>query len=396
MVDIRSVDVVVIGGGPVGLVAAVTASERGLSTVVLERHDFHGSHGSSGGAERQWRLQYAESDLSALTLTAQRAWRELESRARRRLVYETGSLWFGDTSQSSSEGQIDAAVEVLESLKIEYDHVDSAALRSRFGFHTLPSKYRGIYQPHGGTIDVAATRWSLLHLARRLDCELHGQEKAIELELHDNSATIRTDLGHYHSKHVIVTAGPWAASLLEQVGLDIDLTLYELTNAYFRLRTARDYPSWFVFQNATEADSNLFYGFGRAPWAPDDLVQVSPLFETDPLDDPMAGARTPRDHDLRRVTEWVSDHMPDLVPEPLQPTTCLAALPSDHNRQFYLGTAAGIVPNGERLVVSAGGWGFKFVPVFGKACVDLAMIGRTGLNIERAGLAHFTPSTIQG
>jgi sarcosine oxidase len=387
VVDTRYFDIIVIGGGPVGLAAAEAAATRGMSTVVLERHDFHGGHGGSGGAERQWRLQYAEADLSALTLTARTAWRELESRTRRTLVHETGSLWFGDTTRESSEGQIDAAVRVLEDLRLDYEEVDAAALRSRYGFHDLPAGYRGVHQPQGGVIDVAAARWSLLDSARRLGCELRAGETVVDLALDGDGVTVRTDAHAYRSEHVVVAAGAWAAPLLKAAGVVIDLTLYELTQAHFRVRTGRDYPTWFAFQEGTETDANLFYGFGRTPWADDDLVQVSPLFETDPLDGPAAVTGTPRAHDLRRVTEWVRDHMPDLVPEPLRPGTCVAALPTDHGRQFYLGSAAGLVPDGERLVVSAGGWAFKFVPLFGRACVDLALDGRTEYGLERAGLS---------
>lgn len=387
MPDPRYFDVAVVGGGPVGLAAAATAAARGLSTIVLERVDFRGDHGSSGGAERQWRLQYAEHDLSALTLAARAAWRELEAGSRRRLIHETGSLWFGDTTRSSSEGQIQAAVGVLDDLGIAYERIDAQALRSRFGFDRLPADYHGVYQPQGGVIDVGAARWSLLDAATRLGCELHAGEAVTAIDVDGGGGTVSTTMGTYRCEHVVVTAGAWASPLLERLGVHVDLSVYELTTASFRVRGDRDYPTWFAFQDATETDSNLFYGFGRTPWADDDLVQVSPLFEADPLSEPAAATGRPRAHDLRRVTEWVRDHLPDLVPEVVAASTCLAALPSEHDRQFYLGSARDVVPHGERLVVSTGGWGFKFVPLFGRACIDLAVDGRTEDALRRSGLA---------
>ena len=63
-----------------------------------------------------------------------------------------------------------------------------------------------------------------------------------------------------------------------------------------------------------------------------------------------------------------------------------AALPADPDRQFYLGTAAGLVPYGENLVVCAGGWAFKFVPLFGQACIELAVDGRSEHALERFAL----------
>jgi sarcosine oxidase len=382
----EKVDVIVIGGGPVGLAAAAEAARRAKSVLVLERRDFHGDHGGSGGAERQWRLQYAEQDLATLTRTARAAWRELEAGARRRLIHETGSLWFGDTATSSSEGQIKATVEVLDRLGIGYRGLDSTTLRQEYGFDRLPATYEGIFQPEGGVIDVAAARWSLLDQAARLGCALHGGEQATEVAPDGAGVTVRTTRGRYRCDQVIVAAGAWTAPLLDRLGVRLELTTYRLARTHFRLRTARDYPTWFAFQNRTEEDSNLFYGFGRMPWAGDDLVQVSPLFEADPLADPADGTHAPREHDLRRAAGWVRDHMPDLEPEPVGASTCVVALPADHGRQFYIGSARDTVPDGERIVVSAGGWAFKFAPVFGKACVDLALDGRTGDALARSGL----------
>lgn len=386
MVDAGFFDLVVIGGGPIGLAAAASAADRGLSTVVLEARDFLGGHGGSGGAERQWRLQYAEPDLAALTLEARTAWRSLEVRARRTLVHETGSLWFGDPTTASSEGQIAAAARVLDEMGIAYDTVSPAALRAGHGFHGLPEHYVGLYQPQGGVIDVAAARWALVTAAQRAGCDLRPGEPVRELALSGSGASVSTSRGIYRCERVVLAAGAWTPTIAAQVGVHVELALYPLTKAWFRVRPERDFPTWFAFQSARETDSNLFYGFGRMPWAHDDIVQVSPLFESDPLDRPGDVPVRPRPHDVARVVEWVRDHMPDLDPQPLAMDTCVAALPVDHDRQFYLGTASGLVPEGDRLVIAAGGWAFKFVPVFGQACVDLAVDGRTNYGIDRIGL----------
>jgi sarcosine oxidase len=388
--EIRSFDVIIVGGGAVGLAAAVEAARRGRSVLVLEGRDFHGDHGSSGGWERQWRLQYAERDLAALTLHARTAWRELESLAQRRLVHETGSLWFGDTLQSSSEGQIQAAAQVLDDLGIAYQPVDGRKLRTAYGFQNLPAGHEGIYQPEGGVIDVAAARWALLMLAHRGGVTLHEHEPVTGVEVGGGGARVRTGRGEYRSEQVILTGGAGSVRLLAGLGVSIGLTAYRLTSTYFRVRGDRDYPTWFAFQPATAQDSNLFYGFGRMPWSPRSLVQVSPLFE----DDPVVGSTDapPRQHHLRRVADWVRTHLPDLDPEIADSRTCVAVLPDDHDRQFYLGTADGLIPHGERIVACAGGWGFKFVSVFGQACVDLALNGRTGYDIQRCGLGSATTS----
>src|SRR5262249_29615493 len=188
----------------------------------------------------------------------------------------------------------------------------------------------GIYQPNGGVIDAAATKWSLLEHAAGLGCVLRPNEPIIDLSLDGSGVTIRTHANEYRAGHVVVTAGGWTPELLGHLGVRMDLTVYELTKAFFRVGRQGDFPTWFAFQQPVDTDSNLFYGFGRAPWASTDLVQVSPLFEQSPLGTPGDVTGLPREHDLRRVTEWVRDHMPSLVPEPLYPGTCVAALPTDH------------------------------------------------------------------
>ncbi|WP_331446427.1 hypothetical protein [Streptomyces xanthochromogenes] len=81
--------------------------------------------------------------------------------------------------------------------------------------------------------------------------------------------------------------------------------------------------------------------------------------------------------DLARTADWVSAHLPFLIPELTGASTCLAALPADPARQFLIGSLAGRIPNGERIVVQAGGWAFKFVPAFGRICADLALDGHS-------------------
>lgn len=386
MRDSASYDVVVVGGGPIGLATAVAVADRGRSVAVLERDDFFTERGSSSGVERQWRHQYVERDIAALTLTSRRIWRDLERRVRRTLIHETGSLWFGDPLLHNSEGQIEAAAAVLDELSVPYEAVDVAALGSRFGFTGMPSGYQGLYQPQGGVIDVRGTRHSLLGLATALGCHLRAGEPVRELELVPDGARLHTPGGEIRASRVVVAASAWSGELVRPLGIDVDLVTLTLTSTYFRLaELSRDYPTWFNFRPSTPDDDFLYYGFGRAPWAGDDLVQASGFAESAPE----AGALT---DGFTRVTDWVREHMRDLVPEVVATSDCLAVLPADPGRHFYLGSASGIVPHGENLVVCAGGWAFKFVPLFGEACADLALDGHSKYTLDEFALTPAGPA----
>jgi sarcosine oxidase len=379
----HSYDLVVVGGGAVGLSTAWYAAGRGASVLVLESSDGPENTGSSAGAERQWRLQYTQRDLTELTVRALPLWRRIEEACGRRLVHHTGSLWFGETKEATNEGQIADAAQVLDDAGLPYEWLTAAAIEERFGFTGLPAHYEGFYQPDGGVVDVRGTLWSLAHLASSAGAEIRTGRRVLALEPHPDRVEVVTDGGRITADKVVVTAGPWSNELTEPLGVRLDIEVYDMATAYFRLRDrTRELPTWFAFQTPTDTDSNLFYGFGANPWSPGELVRVAPDFESDPRSAPAAARPGPDPHQLRRTAEFVARHMPMLDPEPVQPGSCLIALPRDHGRQFYLGA----LPPGEgrdRVLVHAAGWAFKFVPVFGSALAQLALDGSTEYSLGR-------------
>lgn len=385
--SVHHYDIVIVGGGPVGLAAAGAGARRGLSVLLLEQFELLHERGSSGGAERQWRLQYAQEDLARLTVEAVPLWEELERAGRRRLIHRTGSLWFGDTTTSTNEGQVDAAARVLDRTGLPYEWLTAREIERRYRFSRLPTSYEGFFQPDGGMVDVRATLWVLLEQARAADVHLHDREPVLEIAPDDNGVTVRSTRGTYRADHLIVAAGAFAAPLLGPLGIDLEVELYEMSTAYFRcLDAGFDYPTWFVFQQPTDEDTNLFYGFGRLPWAPGDLVRVAPDFESDAFHDPRRAGGVADPVHVKRTADWVAEHMPALDPSPVQPGTCLIALPKDPDRQFYFGTAPRGIPGAERMVIHSAGWGFKYVPLLGRACVELALDGRTGYDLSRFAL----------
>ena len=386
--DAQGYDIIVVGAGPVGLAAAWHAARRGRSVLVLEQFELFTQHGSSGGDERQWRLQYSQEDLARLTLEALSLWQELERAGNRRLVHPTGSLWFGDTAEATNEGQISAALEVLDRVGIGYDRLTARDIENRFPFTGLPATYEGFYQPDGGMNDVRATLWMLFEQARSAGAKIREHERVTELDPDGDGVTVRTSRGVFRADQVIVAAGAFADGLLDPLGIKLELHRFAMTSVSFRLRDATaDLPTWFAFQPATAADTNLFYGFGRNPWSASDLVRAAPDFEDNVVKDPYEADHTAHPRHVSRVVEWVTAHLPVLDPEPHQPRSHLAVLPADPNRQFYFGRPPSGVPHGERLVVFSAGWGFKFVPLLGRACADLAIHGSTSYDLSRFSLS---------
>ncbi len=376
-------NVIVIGGGAVGLAAADAAAQRGQAVCVLEQFDLLHELASSGGAERQWRLQYAEEDLARLTIESEKLWTELERRGNRRLLYRTGSLWFGDTTTSNNEGQITAAAKILDKFGLPYRWLDAREIERTYRFARLPGYYEGFVQPAGGMTDVRGTLWLLLEQARAAGVSARGSDRVLDLAPDDDGVSIVTEQSRYRADHVVIAAGAFTNSLLRPLGMELRVKLYEMSTAYFRcLDEDFDYPTWFLFQQPTAEDSNLFYGFGRRPWATGNLVKVAPDFELKELEDPPHAAGTADAYQISRTAEWVTEHLPGLDPAPTNLSSCVISLPEDPSRQFYLG----LLPGHERIAVYSSGWGFKFVPLLGRACVQLLLDKRTEFDIARFGI----------
>ncbi|MEV7831265.1 FAD-dependent oxidoreductase [Streptomyces subrutilus] len=373
----ESAGVIVVGGGAVGLASAWEVARRGRPVLLLERFALGHERGGSAGLERQWRVQYSEERWSRLALATLPLWRSLESASGRRLVHATGSLWFGRTGVATSEGELRAAASVMERLGVPHDWLTAAEIEARFGFAGLPRDYEGFHQADGGVIDVRGTLAALAGLGAAAGVRVREHEHVRAIAPDGTGVSVRTDRGVHRAESVIVNAGAFGGALLQGLGCPVDLHVFRMSSGYFACRgPAVDLPTWYAFVEPDASGANRsFYGFGRNPWTGGDLVRAAPDTEVPVAAADAADPQQPDAGDLARTADWVRAHLPGLVPEVRGAGTCLASLPADPARQFLLGTLSGRIPDGERVVVQAGGWAFKFVPAFGRICADLALDG---------------------
>ena len=85
-------DVVVVGGGVMGLASAWALARAGRDVTVLEQFEIGHTYGSSHGASRIFRFAYSETEWVALAQEALPLWRELEVESGAELLSLTGLL----------------------------------------------------------------------------------------------------------------------------------------------------------------------------------------------------------------------------------------------------------------------------------------------------------------
>ncbi|KAF4445651.1 hypothetical protein F53441_10633, partial [Fusarium austroafricanum] len=90
-------DVVVIGGGPVGLAAGYEVAKAGAKVIILEQNNFFNQAGSwRSGPHVSHYNRYTEEFMAELAIKAMKHWDALEKDAGVSLRWMGGLLNFGD------------------------------------------------------------------------------------------------------------------------------------------------------------------------------------------------------------------------------------------------------------------------------------------------------------
>jgi sarcosine oxidase/L-pipecolate oxidase len=105
-------DIIVVGGGPVGLASAYYSALKGKRVLVLDSGTIPNSGGSSTDLARMFRTvslnhffttnytvkMYSEKYMAKLALQAKKMWEQLEKDSGEELIEMSGLLNFGDPS----------------------------------------------------------------------------------------------------------------------------------------------------------------------------------------------------------------------------------------------------------------------------------------------------------
>lgn len=360
-------DLIIIGGGPMGLSTAYQASKRGLKTLLLEQYNFLNNQGSSAGASRQFRLQYAQQYMAELALSAQDFWSELQRYSQDTLVGRSGSLWFGDPKLSSQEGGIEAAENVMDKLDIPYQKLNASAIEKQFLFKNLPSDYTGFFQPEGGIINLKSTEETLFNQTLASDLVDFGEWQTvtgIDASTPDN-IVVSTACDQYQCAKLAITTGPYINTTTAMLDLKVPIDIWQMSSAYFKKLDSTLYlPTWFVFQEPQ--NTSLFYGFPEVDWSHPGYLRIATDFpDHGIISDPSQRSACPSPKSLSLDSNWVSQHMMGLEATPRFTSTCLIALSRDSSKELLLDYLPSGMPNSKNIVVYSAGWAGKFIPIMG-------------------------------
>jgi sarcosine oxidase/L-pipecolate oxidase len=385
-------DIVVIGGGPMGLAAAYQCAKRGKKVLVLERFNFFNQSGSSNDLARMFRTMYTQDFMADLAFQTIRFWRDLEREAGEALILMSGLLNFGDKNYADGpEGNLEDPIKNLERLNMTYRLLTAAEIMREYPFRNLPAEFIGIFAPDNGCINVPQVLRALHRLAAGYGAKLVANARVNGIQVQDDEVIIETDIvgtARIRARRCILTAGAYTNHILKSLGLKIHLNIWEMAYQYYSTAAGPQgtiFPSmWFQFleSTGTPTHSNLFYGFPALPWAPRNMARIALDDAANIITDPEQRKLRPAEHDLSVTADFVRDHCVGLDDRPNFTGTCLQTNVVDN--MFVLDCLPPTVGAGHKNVaLFTAGWGFKFVPMIGRVLSDLVIDGHTNVNISQ-------------
>ncbi len=339
-------DVVVIGAGVMGAATARALARRGRDVVLMERFRIGHTRGSSHGRSRIFRLSYDHPAYVRMAMESLPLWRDLERETGQEVLVLTGGLDVGRT--------IDRNVAALEECGVAFDLLTPAQARARFPFLAFPDD-RILYQADAGIVlaDIAVSAFA--GSARGHGAVILEETPALEIVSSGPGLEVRTEVGAFRSRAVVVTAGGWANSVLAGVGIELPVRVTRETVAYFRTEDEGRLPAWISW-----TESLGMYALR----APDDGLKVGEHHVGPEVDPDTEGP--PSEETIERIQAWVTPRYPTADPEPARAETCL-----------YTNTPDGhfILEHRGRVVIGSpcSGHGFKFAPWVGERLAGLAL-----------------------
>jgi sarcosine oxidase len=373
----HSADVLVIGLGGMGSAAAYHLARRGHRVIGLEQFTQAHDRGSSHGRSRIIREAYFEHPAYVpLIQRAYELWETLQREGGSRLLLPTGGVMIGPESGVLVQGALTSA----RTHDLAHELLDSGVLRARYPAFSVTEGTVGVWEPRAGVLFPELCVLAHLRGATGSGAVLRFEERVLAWEARDDDVEVRTDQGTYTASHLIITAGPWAAAVLSDLGLP--LAVERNVMYWFRpCDPAAFSPGRFPVYIYEYRQDAFIYGF---PQVGRDGVKVA-HHHSGEFCTPDTIRREVTPDEIERMRTILARTLPSLAGELLHAVACMYTNTPDGH--FIIDRH----PRHPRVTVACGfsGHGFKFASVVGEILAELAVDGQTRHPIELFRLGRF-------
>ncbi len=368
-------DVIVIGVGGMGSATVYQLARRKAKVLGLEQFDIPHELGSSHGVNRIIRLAYYEGpNYVPLLHRAYELWRQLELASGEKLLIITGSIDAGTVDSSIVTGSLTSCREY----HLEHELLEASKLKRRHPGYQFTKDMVAVYQPEGGFLMSERCIVAHVEAAQTLGADVRARERVLNWTLQKNGVRVNTDRAAYQASRLVITAGPWSATLIPQLKKNavperqVLIWTQPLRPSYFQ-------PGVFPVFNMSVPEGR-FYGFPVYGVPGFKIGKYHHLKQV--LDQPGEVDREIHPEDEEVLRAGIKRYFPDANGPTMAMKTCMFTNSPDEH--FILDHH----PDSTNVCLAAGfsGHGYKFCSVVGEIMADLALEGATRHDISEFSL----------
>ncbi|NLT26560.1 MAG: FAD-dependent oxidoreductase [Microbacteriaceae bacterium] len=359
----RSIDVLVIGGGAMGLATAWQLARRGREAVVVEQFELATPNGASHGACRNFNPHYVTQPHLDLVREAEQLFAELERATGRRLLERNGLVSHGGGTV------FDAVFARTGEAGIAREFVPVAEAERRWSGMRFDRNV--LFTPDAGRIRGEETLRALADDAAAHGAELRWGVRATAIDEHDDRVEVELETvatgerERVRAAAVVAAAGAWTTSLLEGRVRLPHLRVTEESPVHFPAFDAS--AEWPSFNHRPEPGDPVYGPYWLATvygmLTPGEGVKAG-WHRVGPERHPDARTFAPDARSVEAIRAYAREWLPGVDADVVETISCTYTTAPD---SMFVCDRVG------RIVVLAGfaGEGFKFVPAVGRLGADL-------------------------
>ena len=383
-------DAAVVGLGAMGSATVYQLAKRGKRVLGIDQFAPPHAFGSSHGATRITRQAIGEGEqFVPLVLRSYEIWPEIEAAAGKQLLSITGGLIMASERSDESPGAskfLDQTIKSAVKFGIAHSVLDTDQIRSRFPQFNLVGDERGYYEPTMGFLRPELCIETQLAMAETLGAEIHPHEKLLEFATTANGIRVRTSADQYNVDHLVLSVGPWAASVLPEFASLFKV--YRQVLFWFDLDSPLEaylpgkFPV-FIWAFGRHRD-NFVYGFPAIDGLGGGIKIASEQRSVE--SDPSHIDREVKPEEVDEIYQtYVQKRLPGVSNRCLKAVTCLYTCLPDS------GFVVDFHPKHPNIVIVSpcSGHGFKHSAAIGEAVAELVVDGQSAMDLSAFRMARF-------
>ena len=378
MSEQRSYDAIVLGLGAMGSATLFHLARAGASVLGLEQYAQGHTLGSSHGDSRIIRETYFEHPLYVpLVRRAHELWRELEELSGTSLMQVNGGLMIGPRDGSVIAGTLRSAREH----QLPHEILTREEVSNRYPVFDIAPELIAVFDPRAGYLDADACNKAHIDAAKASGATACFEESVLEWRATADSVMVRTRSGSYSAARLVLTAGPWTASLLGNLALPLEIERQSVF--WLEPPRAADYdPARFPIYAYEYTPGHICYGFPRLARG----AKASVMHSGEISDRPERIKREVTDDEIEPLRGALRPVLPELASAPVRDgTTCLFTNTPDHD--FIIDWH----PAHANVLISSpcSGHGFKFASAVGELQSELLTDRPTRFDLRPFRVSRF-------